>query len=220
MDITERELKLVPESETLLEQLAAIDRLGPFHVRGRRREMQRNAFFDTRDRTLQRERVGFRRRVVEGTPVASWTIKGDARVVGAVAMRSEIELQLQADMPPGLALNALREAAWRRGASALAESVSDALASGGLPLAVPVLETRTDRRIVDLEEPARDWQVELALDRMELVGHTYREVEIEAELKRGDEQALEVIRQAITALGVVRASDGSKLSRALAALQR
>jgi inorganic triphosphatase YgiF len=217
---TERELKLVPTSEALLDQLAAIDGLGPFQVSGRRREVQRNAFFDTRSRSLQDARVGFRRRIVEGQPLAAWTIKGDARHLGAVATRSEIELSLDADTPPALALNALRDAARSRGAGALAEAVSDALASGGLPLAAPMLETRTDRRIVDLEVPARHWRVELALDRMELVGHSYREVEIEAELKGGDEQALDAVHDAIRAFGEVRPSEGSKLSRALAALER
>ena len=151
--------------------------------------------------------------------MAFWTIKGDSRHVGAVASRSEIELRLDADMPPALALSALRDAARTRGASALAEAVSEALAAGGLPLATPVLETRTDRRIVDLEERSRGWDVELALDRMELVGRGYREVEIEAELKRGDEAALACVREAIEGLGDVTPSEGSKLSRALAALE-
>jgi inorganic triphosphatase YgiF len=219
MDILERELKLVPRSEALLDQLAVIDKLGPFEVRARRRELQRNAFFDTRDRALQRERVGFRRRLVEGQRLAVWTIKGDARHIGAVASRSEIELQLDADTPPALALPALRDAARSRGAAALAEAVSSALVSGGLPLALPVVETRTDRRIVDLDEPDHGWLVELALDRMELVGHPYREVEIEAELKRGDEHTLELVHSAIAAMGEVQPSEGSKLSRALAAFQ-
>jgi inorganic triphosphatase YgiF len=219
-DTVERELKLVPRTETLLGQLAGVDRLGPFFVSRRRHEVQHNAFFDTRARTLQRERVGFRRRMIEGQRLAMWTIKGDARHVGAIATRSEIELQLDADTAPALALSALRDAARSRGAGALAEAVADALASGGLPLAAPVLETRTDRRILDLEERAHSWQVELALDRMELVGHSYREVEIEAELKRGDAAALEIVHQAISQLGEVGPSEGSKLSRALAALER
>jgi inorganic triphosphatase YgiF len=219
MDTLERELKLVPKSEALLDELAVLDHLGPFEVHGRRRELQRNAFFDTRDRALQRERVGFRRRMLEGQRLAVWTIKGDARHIGAVASRSEIELQLDADTPPALALPALRDAARSRGAAALAEAVSSALGSGGLPLSAPVVETRTDRRIVDLEEPERGWRVELALDRMEVVGHAYREVEIEAELKRGDEDTLEVVHNAIAAMGEVRASEGSKLSRALASLE-
>jgi inorganic triphosphatase YgiF len=216
MDGLERELKLVPASEALLDQLASVERLGPFAVAGRRHEAQRNAFYDSRSGALRDARVGFRCRVIEGQRLATWTIKGDARHVGAVATRSEIELQLDADMPPALALTALRDAARSRGADALAEAVDDALAAGGLPLATPFLETRTDRRIVDLVEADHDWQIELALDRVEIVGHDYREVEIEAELKRGAEAALDAVHAAIAAVGETTPSVGSKLSRALA----
>jgi triphosphatase len=219
-DSVERELKLMPASEGLLDTLADVEQLGPFEVRARRRELQQNSFFDSGSQSLRQARVGFRRRVIDGQRLATWSIKGDARHVGAVASRAEVELQLDADTPPALALTALRDAARTRGAAALAEAVSDALASGGLPLAAPVLETRTDRRIVDLAEPTHGWLVELALDRMELVGRAYRDVEIEAELKRGDEAALGAVREAISALGEVRPSEGSKLSRALAALER
>jgi inorganic triphosphatase YgiF len=60
-----------------------------------------------------------------------------------------------------------------------------------------------------------DLQVELALDRMHIVGHDYSEVEIEAELKRGDAAVLDDVREAIESLGEVRESEGSKLSRAM-----
>jgi inorganic triphosphatase YgiF len=87
-----------------------------------------------------------------------------------------------------------------------------------MPLARPFLETQTDRTILDLVSSERGWSVELALDRVQLVGHRYSELEIEAELKRGDEAALEAAREAITALGQVTESHGSKLSRAMAHL--
>jgi inorganic triphosphatase YgiF len=219
MDYLERELKLVPASDEMLDELEQVDRLGPWEVVGRRRELQHNAFFDSPLRALRKARIGFRRRTIEGQPMAIWTIKGDAQHVGAVASRSEIELHMDAHTPPALVLTALCDAARSRGAKALAESVDDALASGGLPLAAPVLETRTDRRILDLEDASHGWRVELALDRMELVGHAYREVEIEAELKHGDEAALDAVREAIAALGEVQPSQGSKLSRGLAAAE-
>jgi inorganic triphosphatase YgiF len=211
MDTVERELKLVPESEALLDALAQVDELGPLRARGRRHELQRNSFFDSPAHGLERARVGFRRRSVAGRPMATWSIKGDARHVGGIASRSEIELQLEADTPPALALDVLRAAARSRGAGALAQSID-----GFVPRAQPFLETETDRRIVDLEEPTRGWQVELALDRMRVIGHEYAEVEIEAELKGGDEAALTAAREAIEALGSVRESEGSKLSRAAA----
>ncbi|TMF03225.1 MAG: CYTH domain-containing protein [Chloroflexi bacterium] len=217
-DNKERELKLVPADEGLLDRLEAVERLGELGVRGRRRELQRNSFFDTRSRALSRARVGFRRRTIAGERMATWTLKADSKLEGGVATRLEIELQLDADLAPALAIGVLRDAARSRGASALAEAVSDALRSDGLPLARPYVETETDRRILDLEAPARGWKVELALDCMRLLGHDYADVEIEAELKRGDLDALEAARQAMASLGEVRPSEASKLSRALAHL--
>jgi inorganic triphosphatase YgiF len=215
MDNVERELKLVPEHAELLDELARVERLGQFEAHDRRRELQHNSFFDSAAHGLEHAHIGFRRRVVEGKPMATWSIKGDAQHLGGVATRSEIELVLDAETSPGMALGALRDAARTRGAAPLAEAVTEALATG-LPRATPFLETRTDRRIVDLVAPGTDWQVELALDQMEVVGHQYAEVEIEAELKHGDPAALDAAREAIAALGEVRESEGSKLSRAAA----
>jgi len=217
-DAIERELKLAPADTRLLDHLAAVERVGELEAFGRRRELQRNSFFDTASRALSRARIGFRRRAIDGQRMATWTLKSDANLVGGVATRSEIELQLDPSMPPALAIGALREAARSRGAAALAEAVDDALASGGLPLARPFLEMETHRAVVDLEAPERGWSVELALDRVRLLGHAYDEVEIEAELKRGDDAALEAVRAAIAELGDVRPSEGSKLSRAMAHL--
>jgi inorganic triphosphatase YgiF len=212
----ERELKLVPEDPAVLDRLAAQTQLGELSVAGRRHEEQRNSFFDTASRTLSSARVGFRRRIVEGQALATWSLKSNSEVLRGVATRSEIELQLDPDLAPVLALGALRHAARQRGATALAEELRDALVADRMPVGKPFLEMHTDRTILDLEAAARGWSVELALDRVRLIGHAYAEVEIEAELKRGDEAALESVRRAIEALGVVRESDGSKLSRAMA----
>jgi inorganic triphosphatase YgiF len=213
-DPIERELKLVPTDAGLLDSLSVVDQLGPFVAKGRHHEVQHNSFFDNPSQGLRRERVGFRKRSIHGERLARWTIKGDSKHVGGVASRSEIELQLDADMPPAMALSTLRAAARSRGAVALAEAVDAALNAGGLPLAKPFLETETERRIVDLVDG--DCVIELALDRVRIVGHQYAEIEIEAELKRGDESALVAAREAIEALGEVRDSEGSKLSRAVA----
>jgi inorganic triphosphatase YgiF len=214
----ERELKLVPADPGLLDRLAAAERAGDFQRVARHRELQRNRFFDTASRALSRARIGFRRRSIDGQRLAIWTLKSDAKLVGGVTTRAEIELQLEPDMPPALAIGVLREAARSRGAAVLAEQVADALAGGELPLAQPFLEMETDRVVVDLEAAERGWRVELALDRVRLVGHAYQEVEIEAELKRGDEAALQAVGSAIAALGDVHPSEGSKLSRAMAHL--
>ena len=213
MNIVERELKLTPEDEGTLDALARVDSLGQLRVVGRRREIQHNAFFDSEAKALGSARVGFRRRVVEGQMMAVWTIKGDAETLGGVSTRSEIELTLAPDMPPALAIGALRAAARSRGARALAESVGEALRVGGLPLAEPFVETVTHRRIVDLAAPSTE--VELALDHVRVVGHDYSEFEIEAELKTGEPAVLDEVRAAIEAIGSVRESDGSKLSRAM-----
>jgi inorganic triphosphatase YgiF len=218
MDTTiERELKLVPDDPSLLDELEHVDQLGPFRARGYRRELQHNRFFDTPSDALAAARVGFRCRGVEGEPLATWTIKGEAQRLAGVASRTEIELRLPAETSPELALDRLVAAARARGADSLATVVEGALTHGA-PQAQPFLETETDRRIVDLEEPAHGWEVELALDRVRLIGHDYAEIEIEAELKRGDEAALSVVRSEIEAMGAVRESIGSKLSRAAAHL--
>lgn len=215
-DNLERELKLRPDEPALLDRLAAVDRLGPFSVTGRRREVQLNSFFDSASRALRKARVSFRRRTIQGEPLATWTIKGEGKHARGVSTRTEIELHLDPDMAPVLAVDALRQAARQRGAAALAEELGDALAVGGLPLARPYLETETERTILDLEAADHAWSVELALDRVRLVGHGYAELEIEAELKRGDDAALEAVREAIAAVGPTHESEGSKLSRALA----
>jgi inorganic triphosphatase YgiF len=216
----ERELKLLPEDPALLDRLAAQTRFGELAVAGRRRELQSNSFFDTPSRTLSAARVGFRRRTVARQSLATWSLKASAKVLRGVATRTEIELLLDPDLAPVLALGALRQAARQRGATALADEIDDALRTGGpnTPSAEPFLELQTDRTILDLEGPERGWSVELALDRVCLVGHDHAEVEIEAELKRGDEAALEAARRAIAALGPVHDSNGTKLGRAVAHL--
>jgi inorganic triphosphatase YgiF len=218
----ERELKLTPADPALLEDVARLERFGEFDVTGRRRELQHNSFFDTRSAALKAARVGFRRRTIDGQRLARWTLKapGDRATVRGVATRTELELHLDPDMPPALALAALRSAARQRDAVVLAEALDDALVANGLPLAQPFLESDTDRLVIDLVAAARGWTVELALDRVHLVGHDYRELEIEAELKHGDLGALEAIRETIEAVGQVRESEGSKLSRGMAHLKR
>jgi inorganic triphosphatase YgiF len=216
MSNVERELKLVPEDPALLDRLAAETHFGDLAVVGRRRQVQHNSFFDTASRSLSAGRIGFRRRTIEGQPMATWSLKADATVLSGIATRTEIELQLDADLAPVLALGALRQAARQRGATPLAEQVAEALSTDRMPVRTPFLELHTERTILDLVAAPPGWAVELALDRVQLVGHNYAELEIEAELKHGDEAALNVARQAIEALGAVHESDGSKLSRAMA----
>jgi inorganic triphosphatase YgiF len=212
----EHELKLTPEQPELLDRLAAVDRLGPFEVSARAREQQRNSFFDTRDGSLRAARLALRRRVIAGRPMALWTLKAEGELFRGIASRPEVEMQLDGDLPPALAVGVLGQGARERGSPALAEQLADALAGARLPRPDPYLEMETDRRVVELRAAERGWQAELALDRVRLVGHpSFGELEIEVELKRGDAGALEAARAAIAALGAVRESDGTKLTRAL-----
>jgi inorganic triphosphatase YgiF len=220
MSVEERELKLTPESSGIMDRLWSLDVLGPFAVVERRTEAQRNSFFDTRERALRAAHIGFRRRVIQGQALATWTLKAEGKLLRGVSTRPEIELQLDADLPPALAVGALRQAAQERGAAAVAEQLADALA-GALPLPTPVVETETERRILELRADEHDWQVELALDSVRMPGHPgYAELEIEVELERGDDAALDAARTAIESVGDVSESVGSKLSRALQHLER
>jgi inorganic triphosphatase YgiF len=214
----ERELKLTPASPELLARLAQISSLGPFAVNGRRREKQVNCFFDTRTGVLGAAHIGFRRRVVDRRPNATWTVKAEGESVRGISSRPEYEVQLSRLTPPADALAALRQAA-ERGAPSLADQLADALADG--VQARPYLEMETDRWLLDLDALDQGWLAELALDTVSIIGRPrYEDFEIEVELKSGDRQALEEARTAIEALGDVRESVGSKLSRALDYIER
>lgn len=215
----ERELKLAPEGTELLDRLAAADRLGPFAVVARRRERQRNGYFDTPTGVLRAAGLSVRRRAIAGEALATWTLKGPGRWSAGVTSRPEIEVHLDADVAPLLVVGILRQTARERGAPALAERLADALAGSAPLLAQPYLEIETDRRVVDLEAAAARWQAEMALDRVRLVNHPgHEELEIEVEARRGGDELLSAARAAIEALGPVRDASGSKLSRASAHL--
>jgi inorganic triphosphatase YgiF len=208
----EYELKLRPDEAELLDRLFQLDSVGPFQVIGRRRERQRNSFFDSRTRALGGARLALRRRTVPGQAMATWTLKAEGELLRGIASRPEVEVHLGPDMPPAMALATLTQAAKQRGAAPLAEQVADAIV--GMPQLF--LELDTDRRILDLRSPDGRTELELALDEVQLVGHPpHKEHEIEVELRRGDTDALEQARCAIEALGSVQSADGSKLSRAV-----
>jgi inorganic triphosphatase YgiF len=153
---------------------------------------------------------------VPGCAMATWTLKGEGALDRGIASRPEIEVQLSADMPPAMVLGTLVQAARERGAAALAEETADALVGSAPILARPFLESQTLRRVLDLRDDQTGVELELALDQVKLVDHpSFTEQEIEVELRRGDESALEQAREAIAALGQVRDGQGSKLSRAL-----
>lgn len=213
----ERELKLVPEQEELLDRLEALTTLGPFVVVGRHRERQRNSYFDTPNGALRAASLSLRRRVVAGESLATWTLKGPGRWSDGVTSHPEIEVQLDGGTAPLIVAGVLRQTARERGAPVLAERLGDALAASPPPAAQPYLEIETDRRVVDLEAPPQNWQAEMALDRVRLVGHPeFREREIEVEVRRGGDGLLDAARAGIAELGPVQYSKGSKLARAAA----
>jgi inorganic triphosphatase YgiF len=217
MDVMERELKLRPANDGVLDRLEQTDQLGPLRVSRRWRESQRNAYFDTPDGALARAHVSLRRREIEGQKQAIWTTKGPSSTAAGVTSRPEIEVSLDPDMPVLQAIGLLGQVARERGAPLIADALRDA---PQLPRE-PKLELVTDRRLADLELPGRDGHAELALDRVGLVGHPdYCDREIEVELKKGEESMLSTAREAIESLGEVSESDGSKLSRALGYLAR
>ncbi len=220
VETIERELKLIPEDATLLERLREVDRLGPFGVAARHYESQRNAFFDTPSGALGLARLAFRRRTISGRRLATWSLKGAGTLVGGLAERAEVEVDLEAETAPAIVVGVLGQAARERGSVDLADRLADALVAASPPLPKPFLEMETNRHILDLEARAEEWDVELALDRVRLVNHPgFEEQEIEAELRRGDLGALEAARLAILALGTVRPAARSKLERALAHVQ-
>ena len=87
MDVMERELKLRPANDDLLDRLEQTDQLGPLRVRRRWRESQRNAYFDTPDGALARAHVSLRRREVQGQQQAIWTSKGPSTASRGVTSR-------------------------------------------------------------------------------------------------------------------------------------
>jgi len=159
--------------------------------------------------------------VIDRRPNAAWTIKGPGTNKAGVASRPEIEVELSRLMAPAQALDILRQAARERGAPVLAEQVADALADGSQPQSRPYLEMETERWALELANDEAGWQAELALDTVGIIGRPrYEDFEIEVELYLGDDEALTAAREAIEAIGEVRESNGSKLSRAIDYIER
>lgn len=213
----ERELKLRVDDPEVLDRLAGVNTLGPFRVVDRGDERQRSAYFDTPEGALRRARLALRRRTIVGQALAVYTVKGAGTTLRGVAIRPEVEVWLDPDTPPMVALSLLRQAARERGSAALAEALADALVGASPPLATPLVELVAHRRLLHLEDRERGWRVELALDSVHKLGDpTYHDLEVEAELQDGNDDALEAIREALGAYGLRQFSEGNKLTRALA----
>jgi len=119
-DDVERELKLVPDDPGLLDRLAAQNQFGELLVAGRRTRCSATAS------SIPRARTGHE---ASGLSPPHGRGPADGHLVAEVGRqsparrdhRSEIEVQLDADMAPMLALSTLRQVASQRGAAALAE---------------------------------------------------------------------------------------------------
>ena len=217
-DDEERELKLVPERPALLDRLAAVDAAGRFRGQpAARAAAQQLLRLGVAARSRRRSRLP----AAHGRGPAAGQ-RGRSRPTAsrcaAWPRRAEIELQLDADTPPALALGALREAARKRGARRAGRGGGDALAAGGPPLAKPFLETETDRRIVDLAKRSSaagrsSWRSTACSSSATPTRRSRSKPSSSAATKQRWTRS----RRRSRALGEVRESDGTKLSRALGA---
>ena len=203
----EVELKYRVGELATAERLLAADRVGPFAVTGgRARSTQlEDRYVDTADGALGRAGFAVRLRQSGGETIVS--VKSLARTNGPGGSMRREELEGPAD----------------RVAAAVDWPASDARAlvlehAGDAPL-VEVVTVRQLRRKRQLKSGQS--RVELSLDEVDVVSRgriVDRFVELEAELKRGDEDELEALGAALDAEPTLQRALTSKLEAALAAV--
>jgi triphosphatase len=203
----EVELKYRVGELAAAERLLAADRVGPFLVSGgRARSTQlEDRYVDTADGALGRAGFAVRLRQSGGETIVS--VKSLARTAGPGGSMRREELEGPAD----------------RVAAAVDWPASDARAlvlehAGDAPL-VEVVTVRQLRRKRQLKSGQS--RVELSLDEVDVVSRgriVDRFVELEAELKKGDEQELEALGAALDAEPTLSRALTSKLEAALAAV--
>ncbi|MFN3650661.1 MAG: CYTH domain-containing protein [Armatimonadota bacterium] len=195
----EIEIKFAVPDPARLEELAALARVGPYSVVGRREVEQSDTYYDTPSREAAAAGGSVRERRRDGGTL--YTLKG-CPSSDDVPRRDEVEEPADG-----------RE---------LREWVREVLASGRVSLRLEpdslerVLEIRNRRTLLDLETDAGD-AAEMALDRLTYVGPRgeAREREVELELKSGDPARLrEAGRWLETERGLARSRTG-KYRRAL-----
>jgi triphosphatase len=204
---TEVELKYRVGELATAERLLAADRVGPFAVTGgRARSTQlEDRYVDTADGALGRAGFAVRLRQSGGETIVS--VKSLARTDGPGGSVRREELEGPAD----------------RVAAAVDWPASDARAlvlehAGDAPL-VEVVTVRQLRRKRQLK--SGQTRVELSLDEVDVVSRgriVDRFVELEAELKKGDEDELEALGAALDAEPMLQRALTSKLEAALAAV--
>ena len=203
----EVELKYRVGELAAAERLLAADRVGPFAVTGgRARSTQlEDRYVDTADGALGRAGFAVRLRQSGGETIVS--VKSLARTSGPGGSMRREELEGPAD----------------RVAAAVDWPASDARAlvlehAGDAPL-VEVVTVRQLRRKRLLKSGQS--RVELSLDEVDVVSRgriVDRFVELEAELKKGDERELEALGAALDAEPTLSRALTSKLEAALAAV--
>jgi CHAD domain-containing protein len=203
----EVELKYRVGELAAAERLLAADHVGPFAMTGgRARSTQlEDRYVDTADGALGRAGFAVRLRQSSGETIVS--VKSLARTAGPGGSMRREELEGPAD----------------RVAAAVDWPASDARAlvlehAGDAPL-VEVVTVRQLRRKRQLKSGQS--RVELSLDEVDVVSRgriVDRFVELEAELKKGDEQELEALGAALDAEPTLSRALTSKLEAALAAV--
>jgi inorganic triphosphatase YgiF len=153
----EREAKFVLSAEQYAAFLAAVDLLGetlPCEIV----ERQRNTYYDTATRALERAKSRLRARRIDGEPGVTWTFKG-RRLPGSGLAKSRPEYEAWADdeQDPQLA-------AWETQPMQFARGLADG------PL-LPVNEQRTERVVRPLWPNDTDGLVEVAIDKVTIPDH-------------------------------------------------
>ncbi|MFI5199970.1 MAG: CYTH domain-containing protein [Candidatus Limnocylindrales bacterium] len=199
----EVELKYQVADLAIGERLLAAERLGGFVPDGEIRVAeQEDTYFDTADGLLEAQRIGVRLRTEDGSTTLN--VKSPGSVDGSVRRREELEGPADAGIAP---------ASWPASAARdrLIELVGDR----------PLLETVTIRQFRRKRDfSTAEASVELSLDegRVLVDGHTIdRFTELEAELRRGREEALGPLLGLLDGRPGLSPTGESKLVRALAA---
>ena len=196
-DTYEVELKLQPSKAETLDAIWKLDRLGSFDVISRRRQHQRNRYYDSRERALGKSHGSLRWRTIAGSAEGELTYKGPSEVHQGVFRRLEITALLPAEIDPLTVAPAPAPLA-------LAHRTTTDLEPTEL-----VLET--DRRKMRLV--GHGASVELDLDVTTIPGTDYYDLEIEAEMVSGDPDVLAQLHAELTAVGKMKPSAKGKLAR-------
>ena len=202
----EVELKYRVRDQEAAARLGALRTLGSLRVAGRPRQVQiEDRYLDTADAALAR--AGYAARLRRGPRMTILSVKASSEAASALHRREELEGPADLSLDPH---------AWPSSAarSLVLEHAGDA----------PLLETITIRQLRHARTFAGDaLEVELSVDDVEVVAGGRmidRFLELEVELKSGDERGLVGIASVLGADDALEPVTTSKLERALAALAR